>query len=84
MLGNHLTVNHPNMPIPMHQRGHRQVDITEMLGMTQSVISRTISCFRHTDMITRRPGSRSRKIKTPQQDRFLVLNVGMRPFSETQ
>jgi transposase len=77
----HLTTEQSNIAIRMHQRGYRQIEIAAVLGTTQSVISRTISRFRDTGSAERRPGSGSQRVTTPRQDRSLIINIRMCPFS---
>lgn len=47
------------MVVRLEQRGERQVDIADLIGTSQSVISRVglLSRFRGTGLVTRRPGS---------------------------
>ncbi|PSN32535.1 hypothetical protein C0J52_26199 [Blattella germanica] len=59
------------MVVRLLQRGERQVDIADLIRTSHSVISRVLSRFRDTDLVTRRPGSGSNRKSTPRKDRHI-------------
>ena len=69
------------MVVRLQQRGERQVDIADLIGTSQSVISRVLSRFRDTDLVTRRPGSGSNRKSTPRQDRHIIIQARRTPFA---
>ncbi|PSN42011.1 hypothetical protein C0J52_08256 [Blattella germanica] len=64
----HLSSDQVEMVVRLQQRGERQVDIADLIGTSQSVISRVLSRFRDTGLVIRRPGSGSNRKTTPRQD----------------
>ncbi|RZC36962.1 HTH 29 domain containing protein [Asbolus verrucosus] len=65
----------------MTERGIRQVEIAEFFNTSQSVISRTLTRFRQTGVASRRPGSGARRVTTPREDRFLIIQARRQPFA---
>ncbi|KAJ4441886.1 hypothetical protein ANN_11746, partial [Periplaneta americana] len=57
------------------------VDTADLIGTTQSVISRVLSRFRETGLVTRRPGGGSNRKTTPRQDRHIIIQPRRTPFA---
>ncbi|KAJ4449738.1 hypothetical protein ANN_01142 [Periplaneta americana] len=68
----------------LEQRGESQVDIVDLIGISQSVISRVLSRFRETGLVTRRPGSGSNRKTTPRQDRHIIIQARRTPFAKAR
>ncbi|PSN29688.1 hypothetical protein C0J52_28472 [Blattella germanica] len=69
------------MVIRLQQRGERQVDIANLIGTSQSGISRVLSRFRDTGLVTRRHGSASNRNTTPRQDIHIIIQARRTPFA---
>lgn len=76
----HLEPEVRNIIVRMSNQGHRQVDIAEAVGVSQSVVSRALARFRETGSANRRPGSGSQRITTQREDRNIVITARRNPF----
>ncbi|PSN47842.1 hypothetical protein C0J52_01277 [Blattella germanica] len=65
----------------VQQRGKRQVDIADLIVTSQSVLSRVLSRFRDTSLVTRRHGSASNRKTTPRQDLHIIIQAKRTPFA---
>ncbi|PSN41841.1 hypothetical protein C0J52_16228 [Blattella germanica] len=81
MQRHHLSSDQVEMVVRLQQRGERQVDIADLIGTSQSVISRVLSRFRDTGLVTRRPGSGSYHMTAPRQDRHIIIQARRTPFA---
>ncbi|RZC36377.1 HTH Tnp Tc3 2 domain containing protein [Asbolus verrucosus] len=65
----------------MTERGIRQVEIAEFFNTSQSVLSRTLTCLRQTGVVSKRSGDEARRVTTPMEDRFLIIQARRQPFA---
>ena len=81
MQRHHLSSDQIEMVVRLQQRDERQVDIADLIGTSQSVISRVLSRFRDTGLVTRRHGSASNRKTTPRQDLHIIIQAKRTPFA---
>ncbi|GFT34301.1 transposable element Tcb2 transposase [Trichonephila clavipes] len=72
---NHLTDSEAWRAVGRLQGGQTQAEVTQAIGVSQSVISRIWNRFLETESAGRRPGQGRRRATTPDGDRYLVLTA---------
>ncbi|KAJ4433279.1 hypothetical protein ANN_15538 [Periplaneta americana] len=77
----HLSSDQVEMIVRLEQRGECQVEIVDLIGTSQSVISRVLPRFRETGLVIRRLGSGSNRKTTPRQDRLIIIKTRRTPFA---
>ncbi|GFV60905.1 transposable element Tcb2 transposase [Trichonephila clavipes] len=71
----HLTDSEAWRVVGRLEGGPTQAEIAQVIGVSQSVISRIWNRFLETGNAVRRPGQGRRRATTPTEDRFLVLRA---------
>ncbi|GFU80464.1 transposable element Tcb2 transposase [Trichonephila clavipes] len=71
----HLTDSEAWRVVGRLEGGETQAEVAQVIGMSQSVISRNWNRFLETGSAGRRPGQRRRWATTPNEDRYLVLTA---------
>ncbi|GFW53001.1 transposable element Tc3 transposase [Trichonephila clavipes] len=61
--------------VGMLESSRSQTEVSRILNVDQSVISRLWQRFQRTGDVTRQPVSGQPKVKTPRQDRYLVISA---------
>lgn len=61
--------------VGMLESGRSQTEVSRILNVNQSVISRLWQRFQRTGDVTRRPVSGRPRVTTPRQDRYLVISA---------
>ncbi|GFU87494.1 transposable element Tcb2 transposase [Trichonephila clavipes] len=71
----HLTDSEAWRVVGRLEGGQIQAEVVQVIGVSQSVISRIWNCFLETGSEGRRPGQGRRRATTPNEDRYLVLTA---------
>ncbi|GFY24922.1 transposable element Tcb2 transposase [Trichonephila clavipes] len=71
----HLTDSEAWRVVGRLEGGQTQAEIAQVIGVSQSVISRIWNRFLETGSAGRRPGQGRRRATTPNEDRYLVLTA---------
>ncbi|GFS99344.1 transposable element Tcb2 transposase [Trichonephila clavipes] len=69
----HLTDSEAWRVVSRLEGGQTQAEVAQVIGVSQSVISRIWNHFLETGSASRRPGKGRRRAATPNEDRYLVL-----------
>ena len=77
----HLPPEELNRAIGLLQSGLRQRHVANLLGTSQSVISRAWTRYRRLGQVDRRHGGGRQRLTTPQQDRYLTLQARQNQFA---
>ncbi|GFT67538.1 transposable element Tcb2 transposase [Trichonephila clavipes] len=71
----HLTDSEAWRVVCMLEGGQTQAEVAQVIGVSQSVISRICNRFLETESAGRRPGQGRTRATTPNEDRYLVLTA---------
>lgn len=80
----HLPQELRSLIIRMSEQGYRQVEIAQVVAVSQSVVSRALRRYRETGSASRRPGSGTQRVTTPREDRMIVIQARRDPFQSAR